>query len=1147
MRISNELLIERFLRTHREIMDRLEKASYQLSTGKRLEAPSDDPSGESQILGLKRSIEEMNRFLDNINLGDSWLSVADSAFDKLDRYIERVRTLSLQGANDTQDADSRRAIAEELGQIFGELVEIGNTKAMGRYIFGGTKTDRKPFAQHDYNAVKLGKLPESFSAMVTIETAPAFSDLYQFDSGKYTLYMKREGNGIKVWLEDESGNVVQIDSNGSDDSGTSQNVFTDRAVFVPSIVDTPDGKLIYGTFDTGRGIKIDISGLKLSAFDTLKVVDLEYTRGGEISYQGNGEEQKVQVGYNRYVAVNVPGEGVFKPTHRILAAQSYDVDLVESMPWGRLGVPTGASYRLSGLTHNGEIAGSAYVISPEAVDFEGLGGVAASVNATLELRFSVNEAASTGNPADIYSASITINLPAHYESIDQVVDVIKAALDANSVLRDKVEVTAEGDHIVFYTIKPGVNYLYVKEFYHGSSGTTASDFLGFGSGVGSWGVKDIYTVSQRVRGRAVTVLTAASTFEITTNTSHTVVSVSRTDTTPLYTVEKLEPRLFEPISAGATVVVSANGTTYTWTAPEDIETLDELAERWNVSSNWTDSSGATVEPPVAMVNEDDSHYRFVSLLDTDSIKFSDPGGVGLLYRLGVGTDASQNTYALSRSDPDISRYMRADEFTALRVAYAINRAASGMGISARTDGKGGIEVVSPEKAFDLRFDPSSEAAKLFPTRKDEGTGKLISRSQIDTVRELIRQVEDLYRGHVKGFVGDGRLYFKDKLGGPSLFDLEIRKNNEKAKTVLGRFFVAQEGEGVDVFDVVKDLEEAHAENIPRRMIGQPSQWVSVEKGDVIHTTILPMTDGEFKGDYNTTWHVKIDLIKNGRPIGEGYTGVFARHEARIVAPGQQDLFMSAVGTFTFIDTNGEKTSLTVSSSSSLRFTVTSVTTDVGYRIYLEDGSMSVDTASGTVEIDGKMTLMVEDDYYGRASCDGQSFDKVKFISYTGHLKIYAPPTGEVHRVSDEEKHNLLVSIEDSRGKVVKTMVIKDPYRQYYVRDGVYLSFSSGFVKSGDSFTVKVGGGISEKIDELDEAYNQVLRRRTDVGARMESLKMSKNRYQIYIQHAQDAKAPLEDVDLTEATVNLQKAQTALRAALLSAVRMFSPTLLDFMR
>ena len=1108
MRITNNLLIERFLRVHREIMESLEKASYQISTGKRLEQPSDDPSSAAQILTLKRSIEEMNRFLKNMDVANSWLSAADTAFDKLDGYVSRVRELAVQGANDTQNAESRAAIAKELNQIFSELLDIGNTQSMGKYIFAGTKSDKKPFAYNKYNSVRIKYFPPDITDTVKVETAQQFSDLYQMDSGRYRLYLKREGSGVKVWLEDENGRVVQIDSNGSDDSGLSSNVFADSAVFTPSVV----GNKLYGTFDTGRGIKVELNGVELNKFDSVKVIEFDYTKGGEITYTGNGEEQFVQVGYNNRVAMNVPGEGLFKPTHRTIAAQSSNSELSEALPFDRLSVATGDVFEVNGLTHDGRVAGAAYVVAPQAVDFNGLG----TVTTSLTLKFNINEGGT------IYSSQITLNLPAHYDDIQQVVDVLKAQLDANSVLRDRVEVGAQGDHIVFHLTKPGNNYLFVKE--------VGTNYLGFGDGIGEWGIDAKYVVSQRVEGRAQGPVTAASTFTITTVTGSVTVSVDSTETaSPLYTVEKIKPRLYDRITAGETIDVTVGTASYTLQFSSDVTTLEDLLNQWNDATNWTASAGATV-PPVVMVQDGDSSYRLISMVDTDEIDFSNGGSEPTLYELGLASTTS-GSYTLSHEP-----FMSSDEFTALRIAYHIKSALPRNTFKVRTDGAGGIEVVDERGLFTMDFPATSAVAKVF-AKKRNPDGTYTATSEIDTVKDLINRVEEIYRHHVEGYVADGMLYFRDRQGGISQFSLDLRASGRASP--FSSFFVVREGGGEDIFDVVKDIEEASAENIPRRMIGKPSQWESVERGRPLQTEILPMTTGKFAGDYNTTWHVKVDVMMDdgtGTPeiVGEGLTSFFAKQEATITTSSVT--LNLASGTMVFHKSNGEEESRVVSGSVTLNGTSGS-----SYRIYLEDGTMTVNSASGTISIDGDVVIAVED---GTASYDDIS--DIKYVKYSGHIDI-SGLADRVHSVDEDLKTNLLVTVTDSQGRVVKSLVVKDPYKPYYVRDGVYLSFGTGEVISGDSFEVKVGSGIEEKIGRLDEAYQQILTKRTEVGARVEGLKLAKNRYQAYVKDAKERKAPLEDVDIAEATVQLQKAQMALQGALLSSLRLFNLTLLDFMR
>ncbi len=1112
MRISDNMLIERFLRMHQEIMERLEKASYQLSSGKRLRYPHENPADTSQILNLKRSIQEMERFLNNVNEGKAWLGITESAFTKVEDYLKRVQELTISGANDDKDKDARLAIAQELEEIFSELVDMGNTKSMDRYIFGGTKTDKPPFSNPEESSIKV----KTAGAQAALEISEAFSDFYQFATGKYRLFMKREGtNRIAVWIENETGKRIQIDSNGSDDSGTGSNVPADKA-YIPVYL-TADGKA-YGVFDTGRGIKITLDGVSISAFDTINVIDFEYHSGGEVSYRGNNEEQLIQIGYHGFVAANVPGENVFKGSKRLLASQGYFEDLSEGTPWKNINVPDGAQYNIGGTTHSGKPAGVAVLTAPKAIDFEKLGNPEAGVT---EVVLHFNIADSSGS---IVSSSITLSLPASYQTPEEVVNTIKALLDANSVLKDKVEVGNEGDHIVFYLVEPGTNYLSVKET--DQSGNTIS-YIGIGERIGSWGTDTTYTVSDKILARGVH-LTASETFTLKTSVS-TTITAHATNITALYTVELVEPRFYHPITSGTTVTVSVGGTLYTWSTPSDISTLEELENAWNDPTNW---SGGTTHPPVALVKEDESHYRFVSLVDSNDMKFDTASGSNTLYILGLSPAEDITHYEIAHNV-----HMNSKEHSALILAYDINTQTNGE-VEAHTDGNGNIIIRRLNGPFEFDFSSTSKLKSGFPAIQNPD-GTYTAYSQQETLKDLINKVEHVFRGHIKGWIKNGRLYFEDKFSGKSVFDLNISPLSPNALSSFDRFFVAREGEGEDIFDIVRDIREAMKENIAKKIIDMPSQWRTQEENAPIKSELHVASVGDFKGDYNTTWNVRVDVITNSSGISTiespGYTGFFAEKEYNILT---SSVTISGNTSLILHRSNGEEVTITPSAA----VTISGSSSSVVYRLYLEEGEI---TSSGnTLIINGKGEIVVETP--GEFAQYNDITD-IKYIKFDGNLTLTVNNPSSISAVPPEEKTNLLVTIEDTYGRTIKKFIVTDPRRDYYVRDGVYLNFGSGQIVSGDTFTMKVGSGVEHQIGRLKTALDQVLRYHTDIGARMERLQMAEKRYTVYKSQAEKKKAPLEDVDITEAATQLQKAETALRAALLASARLFTPTLLDFMR
>lgn len=139
------------------IMDNQSKVSLtqlQLSEGKRILKPSDDPIGSSVALNLKQQIENANKYIDNGNAAETRLQVEETSLQNVRDILGRVRELALQGANGTLNADDRNAIAIEIKQRFGELVGLANTQlSTGEYLYSGYQSNVKPFTQNGTGSV----------------------------------------------------------------------------------------------------------------------------------------------------------------------------------------------------------------------------------------------------------------------------------------------------------------------------------------------------------------------------------------------------------------------------------------------------------------------------------------------------------------------------------------------------------------------------------------------------------------------------------------------------------------------------------------------------------------------------------------------------------------------------------------------------------------------------------------------------------------------------------------------------------------------------------------------------------------------------------------------------------------------------------
>lgn len=144
-RITNNVIINNTKRNLYRNLNTMEKIQEQLSTGKKISKPSDDPVGLVNAMRLRTNLGEINQHKSNIDDGKEWLNSTDSSLGKLGDVLQRVRELTVYGSNGTLEGDQRKAISAEVKQLIDEVGNIANSTHGERYIFGGTRTTKAPY------------------------------------------------------------------------------------------------------------------------------------------------------------------------------------------------------------------------------------------------------------------------------------------------------------------------------------------------------------------------------------------------------------------------------------------------------------------------------------------------------------------------------------------------------------------------------------------------------------------------------------------------------------------------------------------------------------------------------------------------------------------------------------------------------------------------------------------------------------------------------------------------------------------------------------------------------------------------------------------------------------------------------------------
>ena len=115
------------------------EAMERLSSGLRINSAKDDAAGLAISTAMQSQITGLTQAVRNSNDGISMAQTAEGAMDEMTNILQRMRELSVQSANDTNSAENRAAIQEEVTQLHDELDRIAETTEFnGKKLLDGS-------------------------------------------------------------------------------------------------------------------------------------------------------------------------------------------------------------------------------------------------------------------------------------------------------------------------------------------------------------------------------------------------------------------------------------------------------------------------------------------------------------------------------------------------------------------------------------------------------------------------------------------------------------------------------------------------------------------------------------------------------------------------------------------------------------------------------------------------------------------------------------------------------------------------------------------------------------------------------------------------------------------------------------------------
>jgi len=145
LRVTQGMMNAQFLRNISNNIEKMNNLQNQLSTGRKINKPSDDPVGITFSMRYRSELSANDQFQRNVDSALSNLDYVDTMLGQAGSVLQRVRELAVKGASATNPDTAMESIRIEVDEMYKQLVDIGNSKFNGKYVFNGQFTNEKPY------------------------------------------------------------------------------------------------------------------------------------------------------------------------------------------------------------------------------------------------------------------------------------------------------------------------------------------------------------------------------------------------------------------------------------------------------------------------------------------------------------------------------------------------------------------------------------------------------------------------------------------------------------------------------------------------------------------------------------------------------------------------------------------------------------------------------------------------------------------------------------------------------------------------------------------------------------------------------------------------------------------------------------------
>lgn len=148
-----------------------DRSSEELSSGKSILEPSDNPFGAGRAIELQSTVDGLAGYTENIQESISWENTASSALTSIGEVVQQVREIALEGANGAENEGDLENLAVEVEQLTESVKGDANVQYAGSFVLSGTMTETAPYeaGANDAYHGNEGSIGRSIGPGVTVQ------------------------------------------------------------------------------------------------------------------------------------------------------------------------------------------------------------------------------------------------------------------------------------------------------------------------------------------------------------------------------------------------------------------------------------------------------------------------------------------------------------------------------------------------------------------------------------------------------------------------------------------------------------------------------------------------------------------------------------------------------------------------------------------------------------------------------------------------------------------------------------------------------------------------------------------------------------------------------------------------------------------